>query len=750
MTAAAGVSRSLLVKTYTRVRANVEFGDVLMFFFLLVSVRQYFWIISNNTAAWSITVPVTLLLWFFLVTTRPLAAEKFGVGFWLVVALPLLAVYSLRAALPDHSFDVLTYHLLHSERSLRGPLFMPTDFFPSATPFNPAADTLTGISRMILGYRLGTVINLLVLIWVAQIADKMLRPFINSPWFRAGCVLVIVLAEQMLFEISTYMVDLLAVPLMLTATLLTLRAGETKTRPSTYFHIALLLGLSAAFKISNLAVVLPLAAICGYQLIKSEWRRPKEIARTGLISLGLFLAPLIPFTIFIFRLTGNPLFPIANSFFKSPYWPTHGGWDNRWGPQVWWETVLWPVLIWFKPERLSELAVYSGRMSLGFIVALAGVAIVWRHRQAWQICFILVTSCLLWSAAGLGYSRYGLYQEAFAGIAIVVVAAMLWQTSKSRLAPLTIVAAALGLTLMAQTGLGFSYFLDREWGSRPTLVKKPDLYAREIKFVLRDHYLPSFFDEQQQTRLDSVGVWIETCPQSTGFEVLINPHAPIIAARQPEYFFTRESWRKFIQSVDQSSGRRMFSLCLNNDVAEAKKIIVERGLETGETTPLEVPFYSPFDRIGMTLIEIRRPQDPAKLSEFESSWMKGAFPAGDYREEIVALDPPSAMRAGEKREIHFKVKNVGGSTWPAVGTKDFRYQINMGNRWYAAGTKLEDNRAVLSGDLPPGGETNMTLAVNAPRAPGDYTLEIDMVHEGVTWFSERGARPLRFNIHVTP
>ena len=29
----------------------------------------------------------------------------------------------LRAAFPDHSFDVLTYHLLHAERTLRGTLF---------------------------------------------------------------------------------------------------------------------------------------------------------------------------------------------------------------------------------------------------------------------------------------------------------------------------------------------------------------------------------------------------------------------------------------------------------------------------------------------------------------------------------------------------------------------------------------------------------------------------------------------------
>jgi hypothetical protein len=61
------------------------------------------------------------------------------------------------------------------------------------------------------------------LIWAAQIADKILRPFIGRAWLRSACVLLCVLTENLLFELSTYMVDLLTLPLLLQATLLTLR-----------------------------------------------------------------------------------------------------------------------------------------------------------------------------------------------------------------------------------------------------------------------------------------------------------------------------------------------------------------------------------------------------------------------------------------------------------------------------------------------------------------------------------------------
>src|SRR4029079_5241629 len=88
-------------------------------------------------------------------------------------------------------------------------------------------DTLTGISRALLGYRLGTIINWLVLVWAAQVTNKILRPYARAAGLRDVCVLAVFLAEHLLFEVSTYMVDLLALPLLLEATYLTLRISRT-------------------------------------------------------------------------------------------------------------------------------------------------------------------------------------------------------------------------------------------------------------------------------------------------------------------------------------------------------------------------------------------------------------------------------------------------------------------------------------------------------------------------------------------
>ena len=71
----------------------------------------------------------------------------------------------------------------------------------------------------------------------------------------------------------------------------------------------------------------------------------------------------------------------------------------------------------------------------------------------------------------------------------------------------------------------------------------------------------------------------------------------------------------------------------------------------------------------MILIEIRLPQDAEARQRFETTWMKRAFTVEGYREQIIALNPPSEMRAREKLDLHFKVKNLGNVTWRATGTK---------------------------------------------------------------------------------
>src|SRR6185369_1921221 len=140
------------LKTFPR---KLELGDFVLLIYLAAFVRQWFWIVNQNALAWVLTVLVSLAIWYLHLSTKD-DKQKLPRQFWLVVALPLFVIYAMRAAFPDTSFDVLDYRLINSERALRGLPLISGDFFPVRFPFNPAPDMVTGISRHLLGYRLGT------------------------------------------------------------------------------------------------------------------------------------------------------------------------------------------------------------------------------------------------------------------------------------------------------------------------------------------------------------------------------------------------------------------------------------------------------------------------------------------------------------------------------------------------------------------------------------------------------------------
>jgi hypothetical protein len=198
----------------------------------------------------------------------------------------------------------------------------------------------------------------------------------------------------------------------------------------------------------------------------------------------------------------------------------------------------------------------------------------------------------------------------------------------------------------------------------------------------------------------------------------------------------------------------MLSLCFPGDLLQAKEFIESRGLRPVRVVPVVLPFFSPRNPIGMMLVEVTRPDDAAGRAALESFWLTAAFPDDDYRAEIRASNSPASIRAGERVALVCDVRNLGGSVWPAQGDAQGRFRVNLADRWLDAGARRVvnalDGRASLTEDLPPGGEAQLTLAVNAPGEPGDYVLEIDMVHEGVTFFGEKGSRPLRLPVRVVP
>ena len=56
----------------------------------------------------------------------------------------------------------------------------------------------------------------------------------------------------------------------------------------------------------------------------------------------------------------------------------------------------------------------------------------------------------------------------------------------------------------------------------------------------------------------------------------------------------------------------------------------------------------------------------------------------------------------------------------------------------------------LPSPVAPGGSITLQATVAAPAAAGAYTLQWDMIREGVTWFSQQGVVTGSVTINVTP
>lgn len=135
----------------------------------------------------------------------------------------------------------------------------------------------------------------------------------------------------------------------------------------------------------------------------------------------------------------------------------------------------------------------------------------------------------------------------------------------------------------------------------------------------------------------------------------------------------------------------------------------------------------------------------------EAERVRAPVPDGAFRAEIVLIDAPSSMHVGGRATLRVSVKNSGDSVWPGRAWRSDAFQVGIGNHWLdAEGREVthDDGRAPLASDLRAGESREMELTINAPKEPGEYTLEVDVLQEGVSWFALKGSKTARARVRV--
>lgn len=120
-----------------------------------------------------------------------------------------------------------------------------------------------------------------------------------------------------------------------------------------------------------------------------------------------------------------------------------------------------------------------------------------------------------------------------------------------------------------------------------------------------------------------------------------------------------------------------------------------------------------------------------------------------YRAELALVGQVhEVFSAGRSVSLQFELFNVTDHDWrqPEVGS------LRIGNHWLTpSGDRMvvqDDGRTPLPQVLRAGDSCVLSVDVTPPFEPGSYCLEVDVVHEGVTWFADKGSPSRRYDARV--
>ena len=132
---------------------------------------------------------------------------------------------------------------------------------------------------------------------------------------------------------------------------------------------------------------------------------------------------------------------------------------------------------------------------------------------------------------------------------------------------------------------------------------------------------------------------------------------------------------------------------------------------------------------------------------------RGAFakPMVDdaYRASLQVSGVPRRVRPAGQVTLQVEVTNLSMFDWIRRDHSVFA----IGDHWLdGAGSRMltrDDGRTPLPAILRAGGTCRLSLTINAPSTCGEYQCEVDVAHEGVLWFQDRGSKGARFAVLVS-
>lgn len=118
-----------------------------------------------------------------------------------------------------------------------------------------------------------------------------------------------------------------------------------------------------------------------------------------------------------------------------------------------------------------------------------------------------------------------------------------------------------------------------------------------------------------------------------------------------------------------------------------------------------------------------------------------------FAQEIQLVETLKSGKAGTTTKIPVKVTNTSDFAWDNQGANPVTFSYH----WLDSNGKIvvfDGERTGLAKTLAPQDSEQLNAVIKFPNNPGNYTLALSMVQEGVTWFNDAGAQAQRIPVTV--
>ena len=192
---------------------------------------------------------------------------------------------------------------------------------------------------------------------------------------------------------------------------------------------------------------------------------------------------------------------------------------------------------------------------------------------------------------------------------------------------------------------------------------------------------------------------------------------------------------------------------MKNVHMQRQKVELPLALRAGEVWSTGLPIQTPLSpgeyRLSLDVPTLGLKTSPKHVQVSSNADQTSATSSQSLSAAYVLEEPASKTITASVIDVVLQATNTSQSIWLA-DAKDERGKVRLGWRWYkgSIGVPFKEGREDLAYDIFPGQNYKFRTKIQTPLEPGEYTLELGLVSEALTWFSDRGIPPLKFLVYV--